>query len=40
MIKFGEEAGTGLLQAVRFYNNDVRTDRNWETMKGRAVSDD
>ena len=40
MIKFGEEAGTDLLQAVRFYNNDVRTDRNWETMKGRAVSDD
>ena len=40
MIYYGDDAGTGFLQAVEFYNNDVRTNRDWETMKGRAVSDD
>ena len=27
-------------QAVKFFNNDVRQFRDWEDMKGRAVSDD
>ena len=42
MIHFANEleAGAGLLQAVDFYNNDVRSNRDWEGMKGRAVSDD
>tara|TARA_A100001015_G_scaffold180852_1_gene201286 strand:+ start:2790 stop:3674 length:885 start_codon:yes stop_codon:yes gene_type:complete len=40
MIHFGDEAGTGFLQAVDFYNKDVRHNRDWEKMKGRAVSDD
>ncbi len=42
MIYYADEieAGSGLLQAVDFYNKDVRNNRDWEEMKGRAVSDD
>ena len=42
MINFADSkaAGSGLLQAVKFFNNDVRQFRDWEDMKGRAVSDD
>ena len=42
MINFADlnSAGSGLLQAVEFFNNDVRHHRDWEDMKGRAVSDD
>ncbi len=42
MINFATKnnAGSALLQAVEFFNNDIRTDRDWEKMKGRAVSDD
>ena len=42
MIYFADKsnAGSGLLQAVEFFNNDIRSNRDWEKMKGRAVSED
>ena len=42
MINFGSgnEGNTDFLEAVRNYNDSVRLIRDWEGMKGRAVSDD
>ena len=42
MIYFGESlhAETGLLKEVEAQNNHYRTDKDWKSMKGRAVSDD
>ena len=42
MIRFAELNSTSefLLKAVEIANNDYRSDRDWEKMKGRAVSDD
>ena len=42
MINFGSShsGDTSFLEAVQEYNNKCRTIRDWETMKGRAVSDD
>jgi len=42
MIYYADEinAGSGLLQAVNFYNNEIRGNRDWEKMLGRAVADD
>ena len=42
MIYFGNENKTSssFLQEVRDYNNTVRKNRDWEKMKGRAVSED
>lgn len=42
MIHFADEvkAGSGLLQAVDFYNKNIRKNKDWESMKGRAVADD
>ena len=42
MINFGSEneGNTSFLEAVRNYNDSVRLIRDWEGMKGRAVSDD
>lgn len=34
------DADRGFLEAIENMNNHYRTDRNWENMKGRAVSDD
>jgi len=42
MISFGakNEGNTSFLEAVQDYNNKCRRFRDWENMKGRAVSDD
>ena len=42
MIRFAElnSVSEFLLKAVEIANNDYRSDRDWEKMKGRAVSDD
>jgi nucleotide sugar dehydrogenase len=42
MISFGSshDGDTSFLEAVQDYNNKLRTTRDWEKMKGRAVSDD
>ena len=42
MIHFADkiEAGSGFLQGVKFFNSDIRKNKDWESMKGRAVSDD
>ena len=42
MISFGAEndGDTSYLQSVQNYNNKCRRFRDWEHMKGRAVSDD
>ena len=42
MIHFGNTNGviSDLLESVQDKNNYLRTDRDWETMSGRAVSDD
>ncbi len=42
MISFGtkNDGDTTFLQAVQDYNNKCRRIRDWEKMKGRAVSDD
>jgi UDPglucose 6-dehydrogenase len=42
MINFGSSCNgnTGFLEAVQDFNNSVRKIRDWEHMKGRAVSDD
>ena len=42
MVTFGENlhAETGLLKEIESLNDYYRTDKNWEKMKGRAVSDD
>ena len=43
MISFGNSNAphsTSFLEAVENYNRLVRTDMDWEKMKGRAVSDD
>jgi len=42
MIAFGStnDGGTSFLKAVQDYNDKCRRIRDWETMKGRAVSDD
>ena len=44
MIKFGQDNNvqfsTSFLQEVKDYNQLVRTNKDWEAMKGRAVSDD
>ena len=31
---------TKFLEAIQDFNNSVRTSRDWESMKGRAVSED
>ncbi len=42
MIKFGSKNNTNptFLREVENFNNKVRRNRDWEKMKGRAVSDD
>ncbi|MBR52378.1 hypothetical protein CMK19_01245 [Candidatus Poribacteria bacterium] len=42
MIYYGNKNGvtSDLLEAVQDKNNYLRSDRDWETMSGRAVSDD
>ena len=42
MINFGSShnGDPSFLKAVQEYNNECRTIRDWEQMKGRAVSDD
>jgi len=42
MIYFGNNLGidTDLLDAVKVKNDKIRANRDWETMKGRAVSED
>ena len=42
MMFFGKENGykTQLLETIEEINDKVRTDRDWEKMKGRAVSED
>ena len=42
MVAFGENlhAETGLLKEIEALNDYYRTDKDWEKMKGRAVSDD
>ena len=42
MIRFAEQNSVSefFLQAVNIANQDYRTDKDWEKMKGRAVSDD
>jgi len=42
MITFGSknDGDTSFLEAVQDYNNECRKFRDWEGMKGRAVSDD
>ena len=42
MIRFAElnNVSEFLLKAVNIANHDYRTDKDWEKMKGRAVSDD
>ena len=42
MIKFSDEKDVDnmFLASVEIYNNEVRTNKDWEKMKGRAVSDD
>ena len=44
MIKFGNDNGVAFsatfLQEVQQYNNLVRKNKDWEKMKGRAVSED
>ena len=42
MISFGISDGKNcdFLQAVSFANDLYRTDKDWQKMKGRAVSDD
>jgi len=42
MIYFGEKSSgdTSFLKAVQEYNDTCRKIRDWEQMKGRAVSDD
>ena len=44
MIKFGSDNSTShpisFLQGVKDYNSLIRTNKDWEAMKGRAVSDD
>ena len=42
MIAFGENlhTETGLLKEIEMLNDYYRTDKDWEKMKGRAVSDD
>lgn len=44
MIKFGNDSGLlfppTFLQEVEKYNNLVRNNKDWEEMKGRAVSED
>jgi UDPglucose 6-dehydrogenase len=42
MVAFGENlhAETGLLKEIEMLNDYYRTDKDWEKMKGRAVSDD
>lgn len=42
MIRFAEQNSVSefFLKAVNIANNDYRADKDWEKMKGRAVSDD
>jgi len=42
IIKFSSEAGVdaSLLKKVNDINNTIRSNRDWENMKGRAVSED
>ncbi len=42
MVSFGDENGhtPELLKSVEKINNNIRTNRDWESMKGRAVSED
>mgnify|MGYP003116088929 CR=1 FL=1 len=42
MISFGSanSGETGFLEAVQEFNNRIRRIRDWEHMKGRAISDD
>ena len=42
MVHFGSKNGvtSDLLEAVQDKNNYLRSDRDWEKMSGRAVSDD
>ena len=42
MINFSEEKDVDnmFLASVEIYNNEIRTNKDWEKMKGRAVSDD
>ena len=42
MIRFAEQNSVSefFLQAVNIANQDYRTDKDWEKMKGRAVSDE
>ena len=44
MIKFGTDNNvshsSSFLKEVEVYNSLVRTNKDWESMKGRAVSDD
>ena len=42
MVAFGENlhAETGLLKEIEMLNDYYRTNKDWEKMKGRAVSDD
>ena len=42
MIYFGSQNGvtSDLLEAVQDKNNYLRSNRDWEKMSGRAVSDD
>ena len=42
LIHFADDRGVdcSLLKAVRSKNEDIRTDKDWELMKGRAVSED
>ncbi len=41
-LYFGKQNDTGLslIEQSIEYNNKIRTDRDWESMKGRAVSDE
>jgi len=42
MINFsdGKEVDNHFLASVEIYNNEIRTNKDWLRMKGRAVSDD
>ena len=42
IIKFAELSGVDaqFLKKVQSINSSIRSDRDWEVMKGRAVSDD
>ena len=42
MIHFGNSNGvtSDLLESVQDKNNYLRSDRDWEKMPGRAISDD